>query len=116
MRTCPSCQKQVDDSMTFCPDCGARVALLGGTTNPVATQQTGIKKCPKCKNMNRVVIGTQTWCSTCGTDLTHIRTLGKTETVGETMSVLGKAITQITCGVIMLIIIAVVIYACATAH
>jgi len=42
--------------------------------------------------------------------------LSKGAAVGESVGLLGKAITQLTCGVIMLIIMGALIWACATAH
>jgi len=48
--------------------------------------------------------------------LTNVAPLSKGAAVGESVGLLGKAITQLTCGIIMLIVLGLIVYACATAH
>lgn len=80
----------------------------------MAEEPTVLKKCHKCKSLVTVPAQGQTWCPTCGYELTHVAALSKGAAVGESMSLMGKAITQITCGVIMLIILGALVWACAT--
>jgi len=80
------------------------------------SEQGVLKKCHNCKQLATVSAAGQTWCPKCGYELTHVAPLSKGAAVGESVGLLGKAITQLTCGVIMLIIMGVLIWSCATAH
>ena len=105
---CLSCGAEpIPWGIAACPSCGKTLTWPG---------QTVMKKCHRCKQLASVPAIGQSWCPKCGYELTNVAPLSKGAAVGESVGLLGKAITQLTCGIIMLIVLGLIFWACATAH